>query len=121
VTAGARIRLFTDEMIDPQLAHTLTSQGYDVEAAHAVGRANRSLPDEAQLEAATQQARAILTFNGRDFIALDRQWKAVGRTHAGIIVSAQVTNVYLLARRMRAHLDIVDPSVQADTLLHLLP
>jgi hypothetical protein len=121
VTAGLGIRLFTDEMIDPLLAEILGAQGYDVESTEAAGRANQRIHDEPQLEYATQQGRAILTFNARDFIAIDRKWKAAGTVHAGIIVSEQITNVYRLAHRVKAHLETISPSVQANTLLYLLP
>lgn len=86
----------------PLLAEILIAQGYDVETTEAAGRANQRIHDEPQLEYATQQGRATLTFNARDFITLDREWKAVGPVHVGIVVSEQITNVYRLAYRVKA-------------------
>ena len=117
--AGLGIRLYTDEMIDLVLARILAGQGYDVETTPGTGRASQNIDDERQLEYATQQGRAILTFNTRDFVRIDRQWKAGGRRHAGIIVSVQLNNMHVLASRVRNHLDSVSPAVQHDVLLDL--
>lgn len=65
--AGKGIRLFTDEMINPRLARRLRAAGYDVESCRQAGRSSRGIPDEQQLEYASEQARAVLTFNATDF------------------------------------------------------
>jgi len=119
VIVGLGIRLYTDEMMDPLLAQILTAQGYDIETTAAAGRANQRIDDERQLEYATEHDRAILTFNARDFVRIDRQWKAAGMRHAGIVASAQIINVHLLVPRVRRHLDTVSPAMQADILLYL--
>jgi len=58
-----------------------------------VGRSNRKISDAAQLEYATSQARAILTFNATDFEYLHEKWQQDGREYMGIIVSEQIEDV----------------------------
>jgi hypothetical protein len=117
--AGRGIRLFTDEMMNPRLAGTLVRHGYDAESCQWAGRSNLSIPDDQQLIYARQQGRAILTFNVGDFERLDRAWRARGWTHAGIIVSPQITIFAELLRRVQLHLDTVSVEVQHNTLLEL--
>ena len=78
------IRLYLDEHIDPDLAHHLQRLGYDVLSAAEAGRAGLRIPDEEQL-------------------ALDAEWKAAGREHAGIILSPELA-LSPLCRRVEAHL-----------------
>ena len=117
--AGLGVRLFTDENIDPDVARTLRSRGYDAESCHEAGRANRRIPDEEQLSYAVQRGRAILSFDYVDFSRLDAIWKRTARRHAGIILSVEVRDVGELLRRVQRHLDTYPPEVQHDTLLWL--
>lgn len=117
--AGLGIKLFTDEMIDPRLAVALRRQGYDVESCHEAGRSNQGIADRRQLSYATQQGRAILTFNRRDYRQLHRAWQAARRAHAGIIVSGVVIDPQELVRRVKLHLDVVGPDDQVNRVLLL--
>jgi hypothetical protein len=119
--AGLGIRLFTDEMIFPELASELRRRGYDAESCVEAGRSGQAISDEAQLVYATQQGRALLTFNKTDFLHLDQAWKAARRASAGIIVSPQIEDLGELLRRVVWHLDNYSPSAQADMLLWLNP
>ena len=118
--AGLGIRLFTDENIRKALAQALRSRGYDVESCHDATRDNLRISDEQQLVYATQQGRAILTFDIEDFFQLERSWKAAGRQHAGIIVAREIRDFGLLVRRVQSHLDNIAPETQLNTLLWLL-
>jgi len=118
--AGLGIALFTDEMINPELARTLTRRGYDAISCREMGRANRKIDDEQQLEFAAAQGRAILTDNAVDFIACARRWDQAGREHAGIIICQQQPFSVLL-RRVVHHLTTTDPKVQYNTVLFLAP
>jgi hypothetical protein len=69
-----------------RLAVELRGRGFDVLRTEKAG--NDTAPDEEQL--ATRESRALLTFNTRDFALLHEQWQAVGRPHAGIVVSQQL-------------------------------
>ncbi|HEY7066332.1 MAG TPA: DUF5615 family PIN-like protein [Chloroflexota bacterium] len=117
--AGLGLRLFTDEMIPWRLAAALRQRGYDVLSCEEAGRANQQISDEDQLVFATQNGRAILSFNARDFVPLDAGWKATGRRHAGIILLAQVAAFGTLLRYVARHLDSVPPAVQEDLLIWL--
>lgn len=98
-----RIRLFTDEHVDPDLAVHLRRAGYEVLTALEAGRAGRGIPDEEQLVFAADQGRALLTYNARDFTRLDASWKEAGRPHSGIIVCPELT-ISPLCARVEAHL-----------------
>ena len=117
--AGLGVRLYTDEMIHKDLAPTLRQRGYDVESTLEAGRSNQKIPDEDQLLYAAQRGRAILTWNMDEFVALDKQWKAAGRPHAGIIISPQRQGFGQLLQLTQEHLDYCDPAIQHDTLLWL--
>ena len=117
--AGLGIRLFTDEMITNRLARELRRRGYDVESCQEARRSDQRIPDQDQLQYATLQGRAILTFNTGDFVRLEQQLKAEGRGHAGIIVSPRIDDPGTLLRCVQRHLDTVEPGIQDNTLLWL--
>ena len=117
--AGLGVRLFTDEMLSPDLARELRHRGYDVLSCHEAGRANQAISDEAQLDYATQNGRAILTFNARHFIGLDQQWRARQQPHGGIVVSPRIADLGLLLRCVARHLDTYSPAAQRNLLLWL--
>ncbi|HET8626904.1 MAG TPA: DUF5615 family PIN-like protein [Thermomicrobiales bacterium] len=116
---GVGVAIFTDEDVDGRLAGELRRRGYDAVSCRELGRSNLGVPDDDQLAAATEQGRALLTFNARDYIRLDREWKAAGRAHAGIIVSVQIQDLGELLRRVELHLRRYSPHEQADRLLWL--
>lgn len=116
------IKILTDEMISPRLADDMRHLGYDALSCQRAGRANRGISDEDQLELATANGRAIYTFNGVDYLALHRAWQAVGRVHAGIIVSVDLNSqAQEMIRRLRLHMDTVRPNIQRNSLMILWP
>jgi Domain of unknown function (DUF5615) len=117
--AGLGIRLFTDEMIHTGLAIELRWRGYDAESCQEASRSNQKIPDDAQLLYATQQGRAILSYNQRHFVPLDQQWKAAGRRHAGIILSPTIGSLGTLILYVQRHLDTYSRAEQDDLLLWL--
>jgi hypothetical protein len=117
--AGLGVRVFTDEMVDTDLALALQQQGYDVLSCRDAGRSNQRISDENQLAFATQEGRAILSFNARDFLRIDGEWKAAGRAHAGIVVVARTLSIGDLIRYVARHLDTYGPDAQANVLLWL--
>ena len=82
------LRLYLDRHIMARLAADLRGRGYEVVRTEEAGQDTAT--DEQQLAFATAEARAILTFNIRDFAPLHEQLQAAGRTHGGIIVSQQL-------------------------------
>lgn len=117
--AGLGIKLFTDEMVYPELAHRLVNQGYDVVCCRDRGRSNKRIPDSAQIQHATGEDRAILTFNATEFEAIHRRWIASGNQHAGIIVCEQINDLDELEHRVKRHLDTIAPQQQNNTVLVL--
>jgi hypothetical protein len=119
--AGLGIQLYTDEMIHPRFVAELRRRGYDVENCQEAGLSNRGIPDPDQLAYATNQGRAIPTFNYVDYLELDADWKDAGREHAGIIVSPYVADIGELLRRVIWHLDHYTRDQQHALVLWLNP
>lgn len=92
------IRLYLDEDVDPLLAQVIKDRGIDCLSIHEVN--NRGLPDPDQLAYATEQGRAILTFNIKDFVRLALEYAHTGRHHSGIIVSDHLPFRELLRRTL---------------------
>ena len=95
----AKIFLLLDEDVRPLLADILRQRGYD--AVHVLDLQRTGKTDAEQLEYATNQQRAILTHNIRDFIRLNRQYRESGKEHFGILLSEQVSLRELLQRTLR--------------------
>jgi predicted nuclease of predicted toxin-antitoxin system len=93
------IRLLLDEDVRPLLAETLRQRGFD--ARHVDELKRSGLSDSEQLAFAAKQRRALLTHNIRDFVLLDREYRANGQTHYGILVCDQVPFRELLRRTVR--------------------
>ncbi|MCA9263090.1 MAG: DUF5615 family PIN-like protein [Planctomycetales bacterium] len=81
------LRFFTDEDIYGAIAPALRDKGIDAMAARETGRLGDS--DESQLTWASNNQRAIVTFNVADFVRLHTQWLMIGQHHCGIVVSTQ--------------------------------
>lgn len=81
------IKLYLDEDVSPNLVEMIRQRGYDVVSTHEIGNCGNS--DEKQLEFASSQCRAILTFNISDYAKLHQKWLAENKIHYGIIVSQQ--------------------------------
>jgi hypothetical protein len=111
------VSVVTDEMITPRLADAMRIRGYDVTSCHSLGRANRGLSDQDQLEFATAERRAIYTFNVDDFRRLHARWGAAGREHAGIIFSDDLNgDLAEMIHRLQRHLDTVSASEQHNSI-----
>ena len=110
------IALYTDEDVTRLLAEQLRADGFDAVSAHEVG--NFEISDREQLEYATLQERAILTFNIGDYRRLyDEYWKA-GRDHFGIVVSEQC-RIGELVRRVLNLLNVIDADQMKNSFRHL--
>jgi len=78
------IRALLDEMLAPAIAEQLNQRGHDVTAVKT-SPGLIALSDEDLLAEATSDQRSLITLNVRDFVLIDRNWKAAGRAHAGLI------------------------------------
>lgn len=74
-------RFYSNENFPLPVIIELRRAGHDVLTSLEAGNANRRVPDDQVLAFATQEKRALLTLNRRDFIKLHRRSTA----HAGII------------------------------------
>jgi hypothetical protein len=77
-----RVRLYSNENFPIAMVDYLRSFDCDVLTSYDADRANQGIPDDEVLRFATEQHRAVITFNRDDFVALHRG----GEHHAGIIV-----------------------------------
>ena len=87
---------YADEQFPYITSNRLIELGHDILTVQAAGNANRGISDEDVLAFATQQNRAVLTLNRRDFIRLHRQ----NQDHAGIIVCTDDSDKIRLADRI---------------------
>jgi predicted nuclease of predicted toxin-antitoxin system len=108
------VKLYLDEDIDPLLAKVLRDRGIDCLSTQDAG--NRGHSDADQLAFASDQGRAFLTFNVKDFAPLAREYAASGRHHAGIILSNHLLFRELLRRILLFLLDHANKDLTDKTL-----
>lgn len=83
------MKLMLDHHYATAIAVELRNRGHDVTTAlergwHAEG-------DETLLHLCQQDARALLTNNVADFITIAARWQSTGRSHAGIVLTSDVS------------------------------
>jgi predicted nuclease of predicted toxin-antitoxin system len=83
------LRFLLDEDLSHRVATGLRRRGVDAVSVYEIGRSNRRIPDSDQLDYAASEGRVLLTYNRADYQALDAQWRAQGRSHAGILWCAE--------------------------------
>lgn len=79
------MKLLLDEMLPAAIAYQLRGRGHDTDAV-AERPELRGLADPDLFAHAQQEARAIVTYNRDDFLALDRSYRDQGRGHHGIVI-----------------------------------
>lgn len=89
------VALYANENFPLQVVGALRQLGHDVLTSQEAGQANRAI-DEDVLAFATEQERALLTINERDFMRLHRRDAA----HAGIFLCSQDVDVQGQAERI---------------------
>lgn len=99
------ITVYTDEDVSIKLAHGLRRRGYRAVTTQEAGQLAAS--DENQLEYATAQGYAIVTYNQGDFARLHAQYSQTGRRHAGIIVASREIGLGETLRRLLRLLDSI--------------
>jgi Domain of unknown function (DUF5615) len=82
--------LLLDEMFSDEIAEQLRVRGHDVSSVVA-DPSLVALPDDQILSEAGAVGRALVTANIKDFAPLDGEYKAIGRTHAGLVFVATKT------------------------------
>lgn len=106
----------TDEDIYGAIAPALRLDNIDAVSTPECDRLGES--DTSQLLYATQQGRALVTFNVRDFAQLHAAWLADGKHHAGIIVSQQ-RPIGELLRRLKRFCQTNDQHAMRDGIEYL--
>lgn len=81
------MKLLLDTHHSRRAAERLRAEGADVTAA-ADDSLLAELPDDELLRAATNQGRAVVTENARDFDRIVRAWARVGEHHAGVVLTS---------------------------------
>ena len=82
--------LLLDEMFSDAIAQQLRTKGYDVVSVVAQP-ALVGLPDDQILAYATNEGRALVTANIKDFMPLDSRYRAAGQAHSGLILVSAKT------------------------------
>jgi predicted nuclease of predicted toxin-antitoxin system len=90
------MRLYADEQYPYPVVKCLREFGHDVLTVQEAGKANQRIPDDEVLAFATDNDRAVVTQNRKDFIQLH----STQPNHAGIIVCTDDRNWNALAQRI---------------------
>ena len=83
------MKLLLDEHYSEEIARRLRSRGHNVVGVREAGLAG--LDDQAVLEAAVAEGRAVVTNNVRHFMPLHNEWLATGRDHLGIVFTSDAS------------------------------
>jgi Domain of unknown function (DUF5615) len=102
-----KLRLYSNENFPIAMAEHLRSLDCDVLTSYDASQANQGIPDDEVLRFATEQNRAVITFNRDDFVALHRG----GKHHAGIIVCKDDRDYLGQVTILHAYLQQVDSLV----------
>ena len=92
------MKLYADEQFPYPVVKCLRDLGHDVLTVQEAGKANQRVSDDEVLAFATENDRAVVTQNRKDFILLHR----LQPHHAGIIVCSDDRNWDALAQRIHA-------------------
>jgi predicted nuclease of predicted toxin-antitoxin system len=85
------MRVYLDDDLDSNaLLALLQRAGHEVLSPRAVG--TQGAVDQEHLRYATEHALLILTANGKDLVALHREWSRQQRPHHGVLVVYRENN-----------------------------
>jgi hypothetical protein len=98
-------RLLADEDFDARIVHALRRLGHDVLTLPEAGLANQRTPDDAVLQSATDQERAVLTHNRKDFVYLHPRHPG----HGGILAASRDPDAEGAAARIDATIQAEEP------------
>jgi predicted nuclease of predicted toxin-antitoxin system len=89
-------RLFADENFPLPVVEVLRTLGHDVLTIHEAGRSGNGVDDEAVLDEAIAEQRAVITLNRRHFIQLHHRRS----NHAGVVVCTSDRNFTAQGQRI---------------------
>jgi hypothetical protein len=94
------MRLLADENFPFPVVEALRGFGYDILRLNDLGKAGQALTDVAVLKLASDDSRAVLTLNRKDFVRLHQSIP----DHSGIVVCSFDLDFDGQAKRIRAAL-----------------
>ena len=97
-------KLYADENFSLPVVKALRQLGHDVLTIQEDGKADQKYPDELVLARASQYQRAVLTYNRKDFIQLDK----TNTDHAGIFACTNDPDVPGQAQRIHEAIKEID-------------
>ncbi|NET60007.1 MAG: hypothetical protein F6K47_28820 [Symploca sp. SIO2E6] len=111
-----QIRFYLDEdSVEKSLIAAFRNAGLDVVTVTEVNR--QSYSDEEQLIWATEQRRAIYSYNRRDFCRLHSEFLAADCNHAGIVLLQQQR--YSIGQQLRGVLKLI-ATIPAEQMVNQL-
>lgn len=99
------VQLYSNENFPKPVVSELRNLGYDVLTIQETGKDQQAFPDDELLKFATENKRAVLTFNRKHFIALHKE----SSDHAGIIVCTFDLDFRGLAQRIHEQISTEKP------------
>jgi len=99
-------RFYANENFPLPVVEQLRRLGHDVLTIHETGEAGQAMPDDAVLERACREGRALLTFNRRHFIRLHRERPE----HSGIVACTFDADFQALTQRIHEAV-VTDPGL----------
>lgn len=94
------VRLYSNENFPIPVVNELRNLGYDVLTIQETGKDQIAFPDNEVLKFASNDKRAVITFNRKHFIALHN----VSSDHQGIIVCTFDLDFKALAKRVHENI-----------------
>jgi hypothetical protein len=110
------VEFYLDEDVSVLLATLLRARGFSARTTEEEGRKRAS--DADQLAYATDRGWTIITHNRKHFEALDRHYRTLGQTHAGIIIATRQTE-YPMADRLADLFNHLTADEMAGLLLYI--
>lgn len=94
-------RLYGDENFDIHTMEALHNLGHNMLTARDAGKTNQRIPDHEVLAFATENNRAVVTFDRRDYFHLHKS----NPVHAGIIACTYDADSNALAERIHGAIE----------------
>jgi hypothetical protein len=106
----ARISLYLDEHIQLGLGEALRARGVDILTTREAGKIG--VDDIDQLVFATENNRSLLSYDKRHFAKIHYDWMVFKKSHAGIILSDQLTVGVVLRRLMKLYFSLTSDEME---------
>lgn len=105
-------RLYGDENFDVHAMELLRQLGHETLAARDAGQANQRIPDQEVLAFATENNRAVVTFDRRDYFRLHQ----ANAAHLGIVACTYDADSKALATRIHESIEAEEGNLEGKFL-----